>query len=488
MNERPNILLIVTDEMRGDCMGNAGHPDVKTPYLDSLAQMGVRFPHAYSPCPSCVPARAVLHTGLSPRHAGRVGYQDCVPWNYGCTMAGELTRQGYQTHCAGKMHVYPSRSSMGFCSVELHDGYLHYGRFPGVDYSENQQVSDDYFYWLKNEKGIACDVTDSGVECNSWIARPWPYEEPLHPTNWVASRCIDFLRRRDPRKPFFLMASFVRPHAPYDAPACYFDLYRGRPLRKPLEGDWDRPDWRHTFGPAYNSPTGPEDPELIRQQQIGYYACITHLDHQIGRIWMSLVEHGLRDNTVILFVSDHGEMLSDHCWCHKSLPYQGSIHIPLLIAGPQQYIGRPGRTSDALASLQDIMPTVLSLAGAPVPPHLDGENLLGAPQRTWLHGEHVFRFQNRSSQFIVTRRDKYIWFSQTGEEQYFDLETDPGETCNAIDSPACRQRAALLRSHLAEALAGSEEGYSDGSRLIVGRPPQECLSNATLPNVPPENL
>ena len=105
MNERPNIVLIVTDEMRGDCMGVAGHPDVKTPYLDSLADMGVYYPNAYSPCPSCVPARAVLHTGLSPRHTGRVGYQDCVEWNYGCTMAGELTRQGYQTHCVGKMHV-----------------------------------------------------------------------------------------------------------------------------------------------------------------------------------------------------------------------------------------------------------------------------------------------------------------------------------------------------------------------------------------------
>ena len=200
-----------------------------------------------------------------------------MEWNYGCTMAGELTRQGYQTHCVGKMHVYPARNSMGFSSVELHDGYLHYGRFPGVDYHENQQISDDYFYWLKNEKGIACDVTDSGVECNSWVARPWPYEEALHPTNWVASRSIDFLRRRDPRKPFFLMVSFVRPHAPYDAPQCYFDMYRDRALRAPARGDWDREDWLQRYGRRYNAATGPSDPELIRQQQIGYYACITHM-------------------------------------------------------------------------------------------------------------------------------------------------------------------------------------------------------------------
>ena len=483
MNERPNIVLIVTDEMRGDCMGVAGHPDVKTPYLDSLADMGVYYPNAYSPCPSCVPARAVLHTGLSPRHTGRVGYQDCVEWNYGCTMAGELTRQGYQTHCVGKMHVYPARNSMGFSSVELHDGYLHYGRFPGVDYHENQQISDDYFYWLKNEKGIACDVTDSGVECNSWVARPWPYEEALHPTNWVASRSIDFLRRRDPRKPFFLMVSFVRPHAPYDAPQCYFDMYRDRALRAPARGDWDREDWLQRYGRRYNAATGPSDPELIRQQQIGYYACTTHMDHQIGRIWMSLVEHGLRDNTVILFTSDHGEMLSDHCWCHKSLPYQGSVRVPMLVAGPEKYIGPAGRTDLSLVGLQDVMPTVLKLADAPVPAHLDGENALEGTKRTWLHGEHVFRFEDRSNQFIVTKTDKYVWFSQTGEEQYFDLENDPQETQNAIEDPAHQARIAQLRRYLIEALKGSEEGYSGGEHLIVGRPPQECLSNATAENV-----
>lgn len=484
MTERPNILLIVTDEWRGDCLGVAGHPDVKTPYLDSLADMGVYFPNAYSPCPSCVPARACLYTGLHQRHTGRVGYQDCVEWNYGCTMAGELTKAGYQTHCVGKMHVYPSRSRMGFESVDLHDGYLHYGRFPGVDYYENQQVTDDYFYWLKNEKGAACDVTDSGVECNSWVARPWPYEEKYHPTNWVAERSIDFLRRRDPRKPFFLMASFVRPHAPYDAPQCYFDMYRDAPLQKPASGDWDRRDWLQAFGRRYNAATGPRDEALIRQQQIGYYACITHVDHQIGRIWMSLVEHGLRDNTVILFTSDHGEMLSDHCWCHKSLPYQGSIRVPLLIAGPERFVGPAGRTSEALAALQDVMPTVLSLAHAPVPAHLDGEDLLCAPQRTWLHGEHVFHFQQRSNQFIVTAHDKYIWFSQTGEEQYFDLEKDPQETHNAIGDAACAARIRQLRGLLAQALAGSPEGYSDGTTLFPGRTPRECLPNATAPNAP----
>lgn len=482
MEKRPNIVLIVADELRGDCAGFAGHPDVKTPYLDSLAAAGVYWPNAYSACPSCVPARAVLHTGLSPRHTGRVGYQDCVEWNYGSTLAGELTKAGYYTQCVGKMHVHPLRNYLGFCNVELHDGYLHYARFPGVDYPANQQVADDYFHWLKNEKGVECDVTDSGVECNSWVARPWPYEEKYHPTNWVASRSIDFLRRRDPRKPFFLMASFVRPHAPYDAPAWYFDLYKNKDLRPPARGDWDRLDWLARYGHSYNAATGPSDPELIRQQQIGYYACITHLDHQIGRIWMALVEQGLRDDTVILFTSDHGEMLSDHCWCHKSLPYQGSIRVPMMLSGPQKYIGQGGRVNDSLVELRDVMPTCLQLAGAQPPPHLDGRSMLQPIQRSYLHGEHVFHFEGRSNQFIVTRRDKYVWFSQSGQEQYFELDKDPREQHDAIHDPQCRQRIAELRGLLVKELEGREEGYSDGERLIPGRKPQECLANATFSN------
>ena len=155
----------------------------------------------------------------------------------------------------------------------------------------------------------------------------------------------------------------------------------------------------------------------------------------------------------------------------------------MLVAGPEKYIGPAGRTDLSLVGLQDVMPTVLKLADAPVPAHLDGENALEGTKRTWLHGEHVFRFEDRSNQFIVTKTDKYVWFSQTGEEQYFDLENDPQETHNAIEDPAHQARIAQLRGYLIEALKDSEEGYSDGEHLIVGRPPQECLSNATAENV-----
>ncbi|MEG1639340.1 MAG: arylsulfatase [Ruthenibacterium sp.] len=482
MNTKPNVVIIMTDEMRGDCMGVAGHPDVKTPYIDSFATNGVYYPNAYSACPTCVPARAVLHTGLSPRHAGRVGYQDRVDWNYGCTMAGEMKKAGYDTQCIGKMHVHPLRNHLGFDSVELHDGYLHEYRFPSVKYHEDQRVADDYFYWLKNEKGIAADVTDTGLDCNGWVARPWMYDEMSHPTNWVATRSIDFLRRRDPRKPFFLMMSFVRPHAPYDAPQYYFDLYKDKNLRLPAKGDWDDNALIQEIGRRYNAATGPVDEALVREMMVGYYACITHIDHQIGRFIMAMVEHQLMDNTVFVFTSDHGEMLGDHHFIQKSRPYQGSIHIPMLLSGPAHLIGTQNRVDDSLVELRDVMPTCLDFADAKKPETIDGVSMRNGIEREYLHGEHVVDLDEKSHQFIVTKQDKYIWFSKTGEEQYFSLVNDPAESHNAIHDVQYAPRIAQLRAWLITSLAGCEEGYSDGKRLITGYKPRAVLQNATDKN------
>ena len=122
----------MADQMRGDCLGIAGHPDVKTPFLDALAAEGVRYENAYSACPTCVPARATLYTGMSQEHTGRVGYEDLVPWDYPHTLAGELSKAGYYTQCVGKMHVHPLRNNLGFHDVRLHDGYLHAYRRPST--------------------------------------------------------------------------------------------------------------------------------------------------------------------------------------------------------------------------------------------------------------------------------------------------------------------------------------------------------------------
>lgn len=480
MDKRPNIILIMTDEMRGDCLGYAGHPDVKTPYLDSLASKGIYFPNAYSSCPTCVLARAILHTGLSQRNTGRVGYEDRVDWNYEITMAGELTKSGYYTQCVGKMHVHPLRNYLGFNNVRLHDGYLHEYRYPNVSYGENQLIADDYFYWLKDQKGISADVVNTGLDCNGWVSRPWIYDEMSHPTNWVVTESIDFLRRRDPRKPFFLMTSFVRPHAPFDAPQYYFDLYKNMSLREPIKGDWNDKELIKKIGYRYNATTGPLDPELVREMQIGYYACITHIDHQIGRLIQALVEQRVMDNTIIIFTSDHGEMLGDHNYIQKARPYQGSIHIPMFISGPEELLGRKHCIDESLVELRDVMPTFIEIAGGKVPEVLDGESMLKEIDRKYIHGEHLYDFGQKSHQFIVTKTDKYVWFSQTGEEQYFNLIKDKDEAHNAINDLEYKDRIEELKNILIKELKESEEGYSDGEKLIVGCKTKPSLSNAIL--------
>ena len=471
-HRQPNILLIMTDQMRGDCMGVAGHPDVKTPYLDHLASRGMRFTNAYTACPSCIPARCALHTGLEAKHHGRVGYQDRVPWNYPVTMAGELAKAGYYTQCVGKMHVHPLRNLMGFHHVELHDGYLHAYRNGTVPYAENQRVADDYFYWLKTQLGIDRDVTDQGLECNSFTARPWMYEERLHPTNWVTDRSIDFLRRRDRSKPFFLMASYLRPHPPLDAPEYFFRLYQDRELSPIPVGDWADKGRLERMGRLTDSDTGSCDPELMRQAQIGYYACISHLDNQIGRLLDALRDDSCAQDTVVLFTSDHGELLGDHHTFRKTRPYQGSIHIPMIINNAPGI--RPGTVSDQLVELRDVLPTLVELAGETPPEGIDGLSMLHDQGREYLHGEHSGG--DLGNHYIVTGQDKYCWFMQSGREQYFRLDRDPQELHDASRDPECQERIAYLRQILIRELEGREEGYSDGTSLIPGRPQKCCLS------------
>ena len=192
MADRPNVVLICVDQWRGDCLSIDGHPVVQTPYLDGWALDGARFARAYSATPTCVPARAALYTGLSQRRHGRVGYQDGVPWDYPVTIASEFTRHGYQTEAIGKLHVYPERSQMGFQHVVLHDGFLHYAR---AHHADHDRV-DDYLPWLRQQLGRDADYFDHGVNCNSVVARPWDKPEHTHPTNFVVTQGIDFLRRR----------------------------------------------------------------------------------------------------------------------------------------------------------------------------------------------------------------------------------------------------------------------------------------------------
>lgn len=478
MADRPNVLFLMCDQMRGDCLSIAGHPDVKTPYLDTLAAEGTLFDHTYSACPSCIPARAGLLTGKAPCSHGRVGYKDGVDWTYGHMMPHEFVCSGYQTALVGKAHVHPPRLGCGFEVVRLHDGYIGHQRRADTPYWMHQDVCDDYMRFLRSEMGPSADVNAAGVENNSWVARPWPYEERLHPTNWVADEAIRFIEQRDRTRPFFLMASFVRPHPPFDAPRDYFDMYLNEELREPAQGEWDDLDATEREGMIMDSSHGCRDPKLRHRAMAGYYACITHMDHQIGRIITALENDKSWGNTIVVFTSDHGEMLFDHGLFRKRLAYEGSAHVPCIVrVGKKVRAEHPALThhvSHQLHELMDIMPTLLELCDVPAPAGMDGVSFArdvmdGEPNgRAWLHGEHAAG-PELSNQWIVTERDKYIWYSQTGIEQYFDLEHDPREETNLIDDPESQERIAVLRRQLIACLENREEGYVENGELVVGR-------------------
>lgn len=476
--------------MRYDCLSFLGHPVVETPNLDQLARDGVFFSNAYAATPTCVPARASVLTGMSQTSHGRVGYEDKVPWNYEHTLPGELANAGYHTQCIGKMHVYPTRKLMGFHNVVLHDGYMHYNRFKHQTKTiESFEHCDDYLNWLREKKGFVYDISDLGLDCNSsTMARPWELEERYHPTNWVVSQSIDFLRRRDPTKPFFLKMSFVRPHPPFDPPKVFFDQYLNSEIPEPYVGDWvmDEDEARNGLMPVTKNGKVPKN--RLHRARAAYYALITHLDYEIGKFINAMREYGVLDDTVILFTSDHGELLGDHHKFAKSLPYEGSAGVPLLLYDSGNHLQLDkGRQVNQVVELRDIMPTLLDVANVSIPSSVDGKSLLPLARgenckiRDYLHGEHSY--WEDSYHYITNGDEKYIWYSQTGVEQYFRLTDDPYELKNERNNSLYAKRVKGLRQLLIKELSGREEGYTDGTQLFVGKKPKTCLNHILDNNI-----
>ena len=474
---QPNILFIHVDQWRADALGFAGNTPAETPHLDRLFAEGIAFSQAYAACPTCIPSRASLHTGLTPRSHGRVGYQDGVPWTYEVTLAGLLARGGYHTQAVGKMHVYPPRNLIGFHNVVLHDGYLHHERRPTQDVT----LVDDYLPWLRAAHGPAADYTDTGIGCNGYVTRPWIYDEMLHPTAWVTTQSVDFLRRRDPTKPFFLYASYHRPHPPLDPPEAYVRMYEQVELPPPVAGDWDA-DYPMPLR-GVDSPT-PFDPVQRDRARRAYYAQITFIDHQINRLIHALHAHGVLDNTAILFCSDHGEMLYDHGLLAKALPYDASARVPFLLRLPRSIGGLQHATVDAPIEMRDVLPTLCEVAGIAVPETIEGRSVLPFCRgetpawRDYIHGEHTAG--QYSNQWLTDGVWKYIWYSQLGAEQLFNLGDDPKETHDL--APAHPDIVRQWRRHLIEELTGREEGYVRNGSLVVGRPTTPLLREAGFTN------
>lgn len=457
-DHRPNILLVMTDQQRGDCLGVAGHPVLQTPQLDELASQGVRFTRAFSTCPSCIAARRSLLSGQTPQTHGLVGYKGALPWNPPATLPGTLRNAGYHTAIVGRnMHQHPLRKRYGYDQMTIAAGI---------------NLSDDYYRWLQDRAPDAGGYYAAGPGHNDWAARPWPLAEHLHQTNWTVSQALRFLEDRDPTQPFFLTVSFLAPHPPLIPPAFYMERYLRMELPAPAIGDWAQiPDASN--GQRLDASRIHLNPEALRSMQAGYFGLINHIDDQLRRLF-NPPAGVLPANTIVLFTSDHGEMLGDHHMFRKSEPYQGSAHVPLIIAGPglkEQGINA-GQLRDHAVALEDIMPTCLELAGLDVPASVDGKSLVPLMRdasaeldRQFIHGEHA-----PHAHYLTDGKAKYIWRVKEGREQFFDLEHDPQELHDLAGNALHGQDVSLWRGRLIDRLRHRPEGFVANDQLVPGRP------------------
>lgn len=377
-----------------------------------------------------------------------VGYRTGVEWNPPATLPGVLRDAGYHTHLVGRsMHQHPPRRRFGF---------------------DHMVVEAEYKDWTTRMDPYGAGTWIIGGN-DYTTACPWPYEEYLHHTNWSVDRAIEFLDRRDPSMPYFLCLGFLAAHPPLQPPAFYMEKYVRTGVPEPYIGSWEQ---RPSSGIGYLA-RGPEADltgDQLTQIRAAYYGMITHVDDQLKRLLHHVQTVRGDEDTIIVFTADHGELLGDHYRLRKSLPYEGSAGIPMLISAPPRFGLEAGSTVDAPVCLEDIMPTLLDLAEIETPESVEGVSLVpsmrgeSAWPRPYLHIEHSPRHQS-----LTDGREKYVWFVKDGRELFFDLRSDPHELENLADDPGTGSRIAEWRRRLIEELVGRPEGFTDGASLIPGR-------------------
>ena len=454
--DRPNIILFTTDQQRGDHISLSGHPVVETPNVDSFINHGAYFPNAYTEIPSTTGARRVLLGGQGSYHCGLIGYAT-EEWHEPTTLARVLADNDYHCLNVGWRNLHPGRKLYGFHHVIPH---------------ELKEGADDYWDWLRSQVGPEAQEHGHGIDANGWVARPWHLEERLHPTVWTTDVALDQLQKRDPTRPVFLWVSHIRPHSPYDPPQCFWDMYINRELPRLPVGDWAGKHDIPQPGLPRAAWQGRLTPEQDQRGRAAYMGCCTQIDYELGRLMEQMTRHcGLSDETLILFTSDHGDMMGDHHLHRKTYAYEGSARIPFVIKYPQS-LELPSGVFEQVVGLQDVMPTILEVAGLDVPSSVTGQSVLrairGEPWREFLHGEHSPCYDlAMGMHYLTDGKEKYVWYPVTGEEQFFDLVKDRQELRNLGQDPAQKERVTLWRQRLITLLAERGDGFSDGRKLLL---------------------
>lgn len=465
---KPNILFVFPDQWRGDCLGFLNKHPVQTPFVDEVAENSTVFTRGYSVHPTCVPARASLLTGLTASSHGRLGYSDGIPWRYQNTLPELLRNGGYETLLTGKTHFFPPRIRLGFEQMRLYVNQV------GEDFDN----ACDYQPWLKEKSNGT--VSDPGVAVcsdNSWYARAWPGPEELHPNVWTTNEALHLLERRDATRPFFLQVGYHRPHPPFDPPGSILAEYADVEPNDPIIGEWAA-EFAEPIEKALQAKVGILPPKLLAKFRRAYYAQLTAVDYEFGRLIWYLKRNHLFDNTIVVFCSDHGEALGDHHQFGKVTPFEPSISVPFFIKFPERFHTKAIVNEEALVTLIDVMPTLLDCADLPIPEFCEGQSLLPICQdpvanrgREALHGEHAPALRRSESwQFIVRQDDKYIWDSVSGREWYFDRKGDPNELTDQIDNAQFAAQIDECRTHLVNTLQHREaDGLVENGQLKAGK-------------------
>ena len=445
---RPNIVLIFTDQQRWDTIHAAGNSVIKTPNLDRLVAEGTLYSSAYTPSPVCVPARCSLIYGQYPHRTRCFDNGYAMPDDRPSLMQ-LLTEAGYRTHGIGKMHFTPDPWALrGFETRDRQEELV-------------QRAEDDDYITFLRANGFD-HVYDPFGQRGEMYYIPQIAQMPqrLHGTNWVGDRAVEFIHHTDDSRPFFLWVSFIHPHPPFSPPTPWNKLYRAAlmPLPNKPPGYQTLHTYANRFQNRYKYRDRGIDENLVRTIKAYYYACISFIDFQVGRILSALEEEGQIDNTLILFTSDHGEFLGDYDCFGKRSMLDAASRIPLIARYPESFPA--GTACETPASLVDLMPTFLSVAGL----ETSGLELDGMDLRRLLALEDRTVFSQYQEgplgvYMAVNRRWKYFYSSPDRREFLFDRLTDPRESRNRAGLSLCAKEKMAMKSRLIEFY--SRSGYEE---------------------------
>jgi arylsulfatase A-like enzyme len=447
----PNILFIMDDQHRFDFLGAAGADFLNTPNLDRLAERGVRFTQCATNCPVCAPARISLATGQMPFRVGSLDNSSFLPAS-ATTYYQRLRDHGYRVGCVGKLDLAKPDSYNGRYGdrpVCYTYGFTHPEECEGKQHAGTSPTPIGPYTHMLHERGLLETFHNDykkrgakgGFAHNSYDS---PLPADAFEDGYIGRRSAEWIDNIPDDFPWHFFASFVGPHNPYDPPTEYAERYRDAEMPPAIPiCEQDKPDSLV----VKRRPATPEQITHIRRQ---YCAAIELIDDQVGMMLDALERRGMMDNTIIVFTSDHGDMLGDHGAFTKSVPYEASIRVPLILAGPGI---DGGRVSDALVELFDVNPTLCELAGLHPQEGIDAQSLV--PILNGDRDEHRTETFSEIRHFRCLRTREHKLVMNVGEfTELYDLQNDPEERCNIADQNP--EIVAALRSRMQERITESK--------------------------------